>query len=94
MKLWDMEEEWAIEKCAEVETSAGSTTWIHGLVIFYLYLGMFTSSLPANPIIRQQINLEHHCPKCSVPTVIKIICTRKMAFQFTHQLLDKPQHWK
>lgn len=64
------------------------------LVTFYLYLGIFTSILPADPIIRQQSVLEHHCPKCSVHTVIKIICLHRIAFQFTHQLLDKPQHWK
>lgn len=94
MKLWDTEEERVIGKSAEAEMAADSTTWRSGLVTFYLYLGIFLSFLPANPIIRQQIILKHHCPMCSVHTVIKIICIDRLAFQFTHQLLDKPQYWK
>lgn len=94
MKLWDIEEEWGIGKSAEVETAADSTKYSRGLVTFYLCLGIFTSFLPAKPVIRQQIILKHHCPMCSVHTVIKIICIHRLAFQFTHQLLDKPQHWK
>lgn len=35
MKLWDLEEELAIEKSAEVETASDSITWTRGLVTFY-----------------------------------------------------------
>lgn len=69
MKLWDMEEEWAIEKSAEVETGSNSTTWTRGFgdilpISGYIYI---------NPTCRPHYQTTK-CFRTSLPKVFGTHC--------------------
>lgn len=99
MNLWHVEEEWVIEKSAEADAAVDVITWAYTQSHFTYNISGHAYVLPTCKHCHQtmqDINLKHDMNRlmCSVGIVIKSICIHRLAFQFAHELLDKPQYWK